>query len=75
MITAACISISKERKINTVALSGGVFQNRLLLELCENILSENNLKVLRHSLIPPNDGGISLGQALVAMKRIQNLEV
>ena len=75
MITAACISISKERKINTVALSGGVFQNRLLLELCENILSENNLKVLRHSLIPPNDGGIALGQAVVAMKRIQNQEV
>ena len=54
-----------------VALSGGVFQNRLLLELVDDGLTEMGFKVLKHSLIPPNDGGIALGQAVYGMAHVQ----
>ena len=56
-----------ERRRNQVALSGGVFQNRLLLELVEKELLNRKFQVLRHHLIPPNDGGIGLGQAVYGM--------
>ncbi len=49
-----------------VALSGGVFQNRLLSELCEAGLEAAGFTVLTHELVPANDGGLSLGQAVVA---------
>jgi hydrogenase maturation protein HypF len=52
--------------INTVTLSGGVFQNRLLLELTVPRLRAADFDVLLHSQVPPNDGGISLGQAAIA---------
>jgi len=52
--------------LTTVALSGGVFQNRLLTDLCEQALTEDGFVVLTHALVPTNDGGISLGQAVVA---------
>lgn len=57
----------RKTKLSTVALSGGVFQNTLLLRLTKNLLEQANFNVLIHSEIPPNDGGISLGQALAAM--------
>jgi hydrogenase maturation protein HypF len=50
---------------SVVALSGGVFQNRLLAELCEAGLEAAGFTVLTHALVPPNDGGLSLGQAVV----------
>ena len=49
------------------ALSGGVFQNGLLLKLVVNPLREAGFEVLLHSMVPPNDGGIALGQALAAL--------
>ncbi len=49
-----------------VALAGGVFQNRLLSELCEQRLEEEGFEVLAAGLVPVNDGGVSLGQAAVA---------
>ncbi len=49
--------------MQTIALSGGVFQNRLLVRLTKSSLEAKGFKVLIHSLIPPNDGGIALGQA------------
>jgi hydrogenase maturation protein HypF len=49
-----------------VALSGGVFQNRLLLMLTTSALKKAGLAVLVHRLVPCNDGGISLGQAVIA---------
>jgi hydrogenase maturation protein HypF len=52
--------------IKKVALSGGVFQNTLLLKMSTNLLQKNGFQVLRHSQVPPNDGGISLGQAALA---------
>jgi hydrogenase maturation protein HypF len=49
----------------TVALSGGVFQNALLLQLTLKGLHAKGLQVITHRAVPPNDGGIALGQLLV----------
>jgi len=51
---------------DTVALSGGCFQNRLLTSLCREALERRFHRVLVHSQVPPNDGGIALGQAMIA---------
>ena len=67
MIATKCSLYSKESGIKTVALSGGVYQNLLLLELTKNKLNNLGLNVIHHSLIPPNDGGIALGQALYGL--------
>ncbi|HMK97437.1 MAG TPA: carbamoyltransferase HypF [Acidimicrobiales bacterium] len=56
--------------LSSVALSGGVFQNILLSEAAVRALSEEGFRVLRHSQVPPNDGGISLGQVAVAAARL-----
>lgn len=66
MIIKETSRVSMESGIRTAALTGGVFQNKLLLALVENGLKERDIKVLRHHMIPPNDGGIALGQALRA---------
>ena len=58
--------VSKETGVNTTALSGGTFQNILFLSLLTKRLRAAGLKVLTHSLIPANDGGIALGQAVFA---------
>jgi len=66
-ITAqVCLRISESSGIRRIALSGGVFQNRLLLRMTVASLRESGFEVLIHSLIPTNDGGISLGQAVIA---------
>lgn len=70
-IIAGCERAREMTGITTAALSGGVFQNLLLLELVETALEEKGFRVLRHHLIPPNDGGICLGQAVYAMAQIQ----
>jgi len=62
----ACIKLRHGRKLNRVVLSGGVFQNGFLLGELEKILLESGFEVYTHSLVPANDGGISLGQAVVA---------
>ncbi len=51
------------------ALSGGVFQNRILLGLCCDMVRKNGLEVYRNRLVPANDGGLSLGQAWLALSR------
>ena len=61
-----CSSLSKNTGIKTVALSGGVFQNRLLMRLTVELLEADGFKVLTHRSVPCNDGCISLGQAVVA---------
>ena len=66
IITQTCQQIAKESGIKRVALSGGVFQNRLLLKLTTSALKTAGLDVLTHRLVPCNDGGISLGQAVIA---------
>lgn len=55
-----------------VALSGGCFQNRLLVERATARLAADGFRVLTHRLVPPNDGGIALGQILVAAAHISN---
>lgn len=66
MITAGVDRCSEISGIKTVALSGGCFQNMLLLSLCRKYLENKGYRVLCHSLIPANDGGIALGQAFYA---------
>lgn len=73
-IIASCEYAREQTKINTCALSGGVFQNKLLTGMCTARLRERGFHVLLHSLIPPNDGGIALGQAVVAMYQLNHKE-
>ena len=70
-ITAACVKIRELSGCNKAALSGGGFQNRLLLELTDHMLLEQGFEVMKHQLIPPNDGGIALGQAVYAMAYLE----
>ena len=70
-ITAICVRIREKRGCNKAALSGGVFQNRLLLKLTDHMLRDRGFEVLKHQLIPPNDGGIALGQAVYAMTYLE----
>lgn len=74
MIAAACMEIRRQTGRNTVALSGGVYQNLLLLRYSVERLEEEKFHVLTHHLIPPNDGGICLGQAAAAMAYLQRKE-
>lgn len=64
MVSEAALRIREKTGVNVVALSGGVFQNLLLLEMCQKRLEKNGFRVLTHSLVPANDGGIALGQAV-----------
>jgi hydrogenase maturation protein HypF len=69
MIGEACGLLRDRSGLGTVALSGGVFQNLLLLGAVVDLLEGMGFRVLTHSRVPPNDGGISLGQAVVAAAR------
>jgi hydrogenase maturation protein HypF len=66
MVLEMCQKISPRTSINRVALSGGVFQNRLLLRKTIALLEEAGLQVYIHRQVPCNDGGISLGQVVIA---------
>jgi hydrogenase maturation protein HypF len=66
MVVQMCQRLAKTSGIKKVALSGGVFQNRLLLRLTAAALEEAGFEVLTHSKVPTNDGGVSLGQAVIA---------
>jgi hydrogenase maturation protein HypF len=66
IIIAICHRIRKTEKLNRVCLSGGTFQNMYLLEHAVAGLEKHGFDVYLHSAVPPNDGGISLGQAVIA---------
>jgi hydrogenase maturation protein HypF len=66
---AALIEIARGRGLATAVLSGGVFQNRWLLEATAAALADAGLQVLVPERLPPNDGGISFGQAAIAAAR------
>lgn len=59
--------LRQETGIGTVALSGGCFQNRLLVGMVVDRLEASGVSVLTHRHVPCNDGGISLGQAAIAL--------
>ena len=69
LIEAGCLLMRERYDLGTVALSGGVFQNLLLLDATVARLEARGFRVLLHSRVPCNDGGISLGQALVVASR------
>jgi hydrogenase maturation protein HypF len=72
MIVETCGTIRSMEKLNRVVLSGGVFQNILLLSFVTEDLKRSGFDVHTHHLVPSNDGGISLGQAVIAhMKLIE----
>ena len=64
--TRLAVELSAAHGLDTVALTGGVFQNVLLSDLVETALTAHGLEVLVHERVPPNDGGISIGQAAIA---------
>ncbi len=66
LLSEAAETLAGENAMDTIALSGGSFQNTLLLGLLEDKLRARGLQVLKHHLIPANDGGIALGQAVIA---------
>ncbi len=68
-IVRMCVRLRDTTGVATVALSGGVFQNLLLLNGCVDRLTATGFTVLTHRRVPTNDGGISLGQAAVAAAR------
>lgn len=68
-VAEVCDLIRRESGLQTVALSGGVFQNVVLVERCVAGLEASGFKVLTHRRVPPNDGGVSLGQAAVCGAR------
>ncbi|MEM8532973.1 MAG: carbamoyltransferase HypF [Chloroflexota bacterium] len=72
IIVTQCEHVRQQTSINDVALSGGVFQNRLLLQQSVAQLEENTFRVYLNHLVPPNDGGISLGQAAIAAARLKS---
>ena len=69
MIARTAEKLSRESGVRTVVLSGGIFQNRIILGGVMNQLNDYNLEVLVPSIFPVNDGGISLGQLVSAAKR------
>jgi hydrogenase maturation protein HypF len=67
IIEEGCLELRERHGLHTVALSGGVFQNTLLLAAAVRRLEAHGFAVLTHSRVPCNDGGISLGQAVIAV--------
>lgn len=73
LVNLAC-HLSRAHRFDTVVLSGGVFQNRLLLRETLHGLHQSGLTPLTHGRVPANDGGLSLGQATIAAARSPNLQ-
>ena len=66
MIKEACLILKRETDLNKVILSGGVFQNNLLLRLTLDLLYKSGFQVFIHKRLPCNDASVSLGQAVIA---------
>ena len=71
-IVEACKLARQKTGLGTVALSGGVFQNHLLMRLVLPSLRKESFQVLKHSLVPTNVGGIALGQAAAALHKLKH---
>jgi hydrogenase maturation protein HypF len=70
-IVEVCRSIRERDQLKRVCLSGGTFQNMYLLRRAVEGLQRDGFEVYLHSLVPPNDGGISLGQAVIANEMLR----
>jgi len=73
-LVAAVLEVAERAGVDCVALSGGCFQNRVLTEACVSALQKKKLKAVTHCRLPPNDGGLCLGQALVARAVLSSIE-
>ncbi len=62
-VSHASVTLCRQKQLNTIVLSGGVFQNELLLSDLRDLLGAAGLEIWANQAVPPNDGGISLGQA------------
>jgi hydrogenase maturation protein HypF len=70
MVHCVCDDMRERREIQEVVLSGGVWQNMVLLSQTVDVLQDNDFTVYVHRQVPANDGGIALGQAAVALHRL-----
>ena len=70
MLAETAARVAERAGLEVVALSGGCFLNRLLTRQVRRRLTEAGLRVLTHRRVPPGDGGISLGQAVIAARRL-----
>ncbi len=71
IILQLCLKIRQANGIERVVLSGGVFQNTLLLDKTFPLLDASGFEVYTHHRVPTNDGGIALGQAIIANELIK----
>jgi hydrogenase maturation protein HypF len=71
MVVQACQVIRNETGINEIALSGGVWQNMTLFQKTLSSLQKEGFRVYFHQQVPTNDGGLALGQAVMAFHKIR----
>jgi hydrogenase maturation protein HypF len=71
IVLNVCLKLRQASGMERVVLSGGVFQNALLLDKTSALLDANRFELYTHHRVPPNDGGIALGQALIANELIK----
>ncbi len=73
MVEEVCLALRADAGLERVVFSGGVFQNMRLLSSCKKKLRDKGFEVFIHRRAPANDGGISLGQAAIAMARLRDI--
>ncbi len=71
MVLEICIALREKSGLNTVALSGGVWQNMFLLRRTLDVLGKSDFDILIHRQVPTNDGGLALGQAAIAAWKLK----
>jgi hydrogenase maturation protein HypF len=72
MVAQAVARLAEQTGMSVVGLTGGCFQNKMLTERTKALLDAQGFKTLLHETVPPNDGGIALGQAVAARARLQS---
>ena len=70
LVRQVCNMLRDEHGVNSVALSGGVWQNMTLLHKAVGLLKGDHFQILLHRQVPANDGGLALGQAVIVAHRM-----